>query len=320
MKGYKGFEPGLICRGKQYAENTVFEEEEAEICSCGMHFCENPFDVLGYYGFTNDNGDFNEFAEVEALDEVKTDDNRKFCTKKLKIGAKLSISKFINACVDFAIEKTSTCIADNKISSGDFAQIGSSGNSAKIGSSGDFAQIGSSGNSAQIGSSGDSAQIGSSGYSAQIGSSGDFARIGSSGDSAKIGSSGDFAQIGSSGDFAQIGSSGDSARIGSSGDSAKIGSSGDFAQIGSSGNSAKIGSSGDSAKIGSSGKDCVICCAGHNSVVKAKKGSWITLAEWEYSEEKERYIPKCVKTEFVDGERIKEDTLYKLIDGEFVEV
>ncbi len=142
MKGYKGFEPGLICRGKQYAENTVFEEEEAEICSCGMHFCENPFDVLGYYGFTNDNGDFNEFAEVEALDEVKTDDNRKFCTKKLKIGAKLSISKFINACVDFAIEKTSTCIADNKISSGDFAQIGSSGNSAKIGSSGDFAKIG----------------------------------------------------------------------------------------------------------------------------------------------------------------------------------
>ena len=212
MKGYKGFEPGLICRGKQYAENTVFEEEEAEICSYGMHFCENPFDVLDYYGFINDTGDFNEFAEVEALDEVKTDNNRKFCTKKLKIGAKLSISKFINACVDFAIEKTSTCIADNKISSGDFAQIGSSG---------------------------------------------------------------------------------------------------DFAQI---------GSSGDSAQIGSSGKDCVICCAGHNSAVKAKKGSWITLAEWEYSKEKERYIPKCVKTEFVDGERIKEDTLYKLIDGEFVEV
>ena len=212
MKGYKGFEPGLICRGKQYAENTVFEEEEAEICSYGMHFCENPFDVLDYYGFINDTGDFNEFAEVEALDEVKTDNNRKFCTKKLKIGAKLSISKFINACVDFAIEKTSTCIADNKISSGNSAQIGSSGNSAQIGSSGDFAQI------------------------------------------------------------------------------------------------------------GSSGKDCVICCAGHNSAVKAKKGSWITLAEWEYSKEKERYIPKCVKTEFVDGERIKEDTLYKLIDGEFVEV
>ena len=179
MKGYKGFEPGLICRGKQYAENTVFEEEEAEICSCGMHFCENPFDVLDYYGFTNDNGDFNEFAEVEALDEVKTDNNRKFCTKKLKIGAKLSISKFINACVDFAIEKTSTCIADNKISSGDFAQIGSSGDSAKIGSSGNSAKIGSNGNSAKIGSSGDFAKLGSSGNSAKIGSSGNSVKNGS---------------------------------------------------------------------------------------------------------------------------------------------
>ena len=320
MKGYKGFEPGLICRGKQYAENTVFEEEEAEICSYGMHFCENPFDVLDYYGFINDTGDFNEFAEVEALDEVKTNDNRKFCTKKLKIGAKLSISKFINACVDFAIEKTSTCIAENKISSGNSAKIGSSGNSAKIGSSGNSAKIGSSGDYAQIGSSGDSAKIGSSGDLAQIGSSGDLAKIGSSGDYAQIGSSGDSAKIGSSGYSAKIGSSGDFAQIGSSGNSAQIGSSGDSAQIGSSGYFAQIGSSGDFAKIGSSGKDCVICCAGHNSVVKAKKGSWITLAEWEYSKEKERYIPKCVKTEFVDGERIKEDTLYKLIDGEFVEV
>ena len=122
------------------------------------------------------------------------------------------------------------------------------------------------------------------------------------------------------GDSAQIGSSGNYAQIGSSGDSAQIGSSGNYAQIGSSGNSAQIGSSGDYAKIDSTGDDSVICCAGHNSAVKAKKGSWITLAEWKYSEEKERYIPVCVKTEFVDGERIKADTWYKLINGEFKEV
>ena len=104
-----------------------------------------------------------------------------------------------------------------------------------------------------------------------------------------------------------------------SGNSAQIGSSGDYAQIGSSGNSAKIGSSGYYAKIGSSGEDSVICCAGHNSIVKAKKGSWITLSEWVLSDDKQRYIPKCVKTEYVDGERIKADTWYKLINGEFVE-
>ena len=241
MKGYKGFAKGLVCRGKQYAENTVFEEEKAVICKSGMHFCENPFDVLDHYDLVNSDGSFNDFAEVEALDEAKTDDNKKFCTTKLKIGAKLSFAGFIKACVNFVIEKTSIKHAD----------VDSNDNGNK------FAQIGSSGDAAQIGSSGDYAKIGSSGYSAQIGSSG---------------------------------------------------------------YAAKIGSSGDSAQIGSSGEDSVICCAGHNSIVKAKKGSWITLAEWKHSKEKGRWVPVCVKTEFVDGERIKADTFYKLVNGKFVEV
>ena len=87
MKGYKGFEKGLVCRGKQYAENTVFEEDTAEICESGMHFCELPHAVFEYYAAGNNN----EFTEVEALDEAITDDDRKYCTKKLRIGAKVSV-------------------------------------------------------------------------------------------------------------------------------------------------------------------------------------------------------------------------------------
>ena len=136
----------------------------------------------------------------------------------------------------------------------------------------------------------------------------------------QIGSSGDSAQIGSSGDSAQIGSSGDSAQIGSSGDYAQIGSSGDYAKIGSSGYYAKIGSSGDSAQIDSTGEDSVIMCAGSKSKAKAKVGSWITLAEWKWSDEKKRDVPVCVKTEYVDGENIKADTWYQLKNGKFVEV
>lgn len=64
MKGYKAFEKGLVCRGKQYAENTVFEEESAAICRSGMHFCKDPLAVLDYYPLVNDNGDISEFAEV----------------------------------------------------------------------------------------------------------------------------------------------------------------------------------------------------------------------------------------------------------------
>ncbi|MCI5796066.1 MAG: hypothetical protein MR019_04275 [Ruminococcus sp.] len=330
MKGYKAFRKGMICAPdeqhiKQYAENTVFEEDSAEVCKKGMHFCKDPLAVLDYYPLVDENGDTSEFAEVEALDECKTDDGQKYCTKKLKVGAKLSFSALVQASVNFELEKSAKTkthdMDDEKISSkSNSAQIGSSGDWARIGSSGNSARIGSSGDSARIGSSGDSAQIGSSGDWAQIGSSGDWAQIGSSGDSAQIGSSGDSARIGSSGDWARIGSSGNSAQIGSSGDSARIGSSGYGAQIGSSGDSAQIGSSGDWARIASSGKHSVICCAGNGSIVKAKIGSWVTLAEWLYDKVECAFIPVCVKTEYVDGEKIKADTPYKLVNGRFEEV
>ena len=104
--GYKAFNPGMICRGKQYEENAVFEEPEAKICNTGMHYCKNPFDVLEHYGFVNDNAEINEFAEVEALADEKTDDGRKFYTTKLKIGAKLSIHNFVNAFVEFTLKRT----------------------------------------------------------------------------------------------------------------------------------------------------------------------------------------------------------------------
>ena len=212
MKGYKGFNPGLICKDKQYQENTVFEEPEAKICEKGMHFCENPFDVLDYYDLIRSDGTPNEFAEVEALDEPKTDDREKFCSRKLKIGVKLGLSGFIKACVDFVLEKTINEMPSANVDSG---------------------------------------------YSAQIGSSGD---------------------------------------------------------------SAKIGSSGNYAKIDCTGADSVICCAGNGSVVKAPVGCWITLAEWKYDSAKQRRVPVCVKTEYVDGEKIKADTPYILKNGEFVEM
>ena len=310
IKSYKGFDKNLRCRDFQYKIGGIYEMDgEIKVCNRGFHACESPFDVFDYYTMID-----SRFCEVEQDGNIsKEDRGTKICSSKIKIKAELKLADMINLGIEWLKEitlpeKIKTSIKDN--SSGNYAKIGSSGDDAKIGSSGNYAKIGSSGDNAKIGSSGYDAKIGSSGYDAQIGSSGYDAKIGSSGYDAKIGSSGYDAQIGSSGDNAQIGSSGDNAKIGSSGDNAKIGSSGD---------GAKIGSSGDGAKIDSTGKDCVIMCAGINPVAKASKGSWITLSEWSYSEGKQRYIPICVKTEFVDGEKIKADTYYSLKGGVFVE-
>ena len=321
ITSYKAFDKNMQCRGFQYEVGKEYEmDEEIKCCNRGFHACKSPMEVWDHYDMLN-----SRFAEVEQSGEIDKEENStKVCSSHIKIKAELKLADIINIGVEWLKDitspskvKTTDKLVDN---SGDSAKIGSSGGSAKIGSSGDYAKIGSSGDSAQIGSSGDYAKIGSSGDYAKIGSSGDSAKIGSSGGSAKIGSSGYSAQIGSSGYSAQIGSSGDSAKIGSSGGSAQIGSSGDYAKIGSSGDSAKIGSSGYYAKIDSTGEDSVIMCAGDSSIAKAKVGSWITLAEWKWNDEKKRDVPVCVKTEYVDGENIKADTWYKLKNGKFVEV
>ena len=118
MKGFKAFEKGLICdpTGKnpfQYAENTVFEQiDEPTICKSGFHFCKNPLDILDYYPLIDDDGNLTEFAEVEALAETKTNDNKKYCTKKLKIGAKLSLPQFIKASFEVTYENIENEVAE----------------------------------------------------------------------------------------------------------------------------------------------------------------------------------------------------------------
>ena len=294
ITSYKAFGKNMKCRGFQYEVGKEYEMDgEIECCDRGFHACKSPMEVWDYYDMLN-----SRYAEVEQSGKIDTEENTtKVCSSRIKIKAELKLADIINIGVEWLKDITSP----SKVKA-DCALNDNGDRKKQIGSSGDYAQIGSSGNSAKIGSSGDSA------------------KIGSSGDSAKIGSSGDYAQIGSSGYYAKIGSSGYYAKIGSSGDSAKIGSSGYYAQIGSSGNSAKIGSSGDYAKIGSTGEDSVIMCAGNNSRAKAKVGSWITLAEWKWSDEKNHNVPVCVKTEYVDGENVKADTWYQLKNGKFVEV
>jgi len=61
ITGYKGFDKDFRCRGKQYEVGQTYEEPKAELCRTGLHFCEHPLDVFGYYPPAG-----NRFAEIEA--------------------------------------------------------------------------------------------------------------------------------------------------------------------------------------------------------------------------------------------------------------
>lgn len=140
MKGYKAFKKGMVCRDKQYEENTVFEEKTADLCEAGMHFCENPMDVLNYYPLVDADCNITEFAEVESLGKLKRDET-KCCTNKLRIGKKLSLGDWIKSVVSFVMDKTKEDDSAQLASSGDSAQLASSGDYAKLASSGDCAVI-----------------------------------------------------------------------------------------------------------------------------------------------------------------------------------
>ena len=101
MKGYKGFDKDLRCRGFQYEIGKTFNHTgSTSLCNSGFHFCENPFDVWGYYPPGS------RFAKVEG-DEVsgQTDSDSKRVCKSLKIEAEFSLSALCGAGLKFILDK-----------------------------------------------------------------------------------------------------------------------------------------------------------------------------------------------------------------------
>lgn len=287
---YKAFEKGLICLGKQYQENTVFEESGTSICKKGvMHYCENPLDIFDFYPLIKMDKNLIEFAEVEPLGEIYREKN-KCATNKLHIESKLSLQDFIEVCIDFILDKTKQT---------EYLQIGNGKNDERICVRDYHARIGNKGDYVKIISDGDDTCIYNSGCNTHLVSCGDSATICNNGD------------------IADIITSGGCIYIGNTGLSTYINDNGFYTYINNSGDYVKINSNGPGTAIVSTGKCSTIIAIGKNSIVKAKTGSWITLAEWSWVNTMMK--PKCVKTEYVDGERIKEDVFYKLENGEFKE-
>ena len=315
MKGYKAFKKGLICdptgnKPFQFAENTVFEQdEEAAVCKSGFHFCENPLDTLDYYPLIDRNGELTEFAEVEALDEVKTEGN-KSVTRKLKIGAKLSLGRFIKASFDFMYESIRKAATNTRTKNAD----------ELIKAGGSYSQLAGGYNSQLAG--GYNSQLAGGSYSKLAG--GSYSKL-AGGSYSKL-AGGDNSQL-AGGSYSKL-AGGDNSQLAGGYNSQLAG--GSYSQLAGGYNSQLAGGSysklagGYNSQLAggynsqlAGGKHSVMI-GDNDSIAKGKKGALIVLVarEWQNGE----YVIKSFKAEIVDGERIKEDTPYKLVNGEFVEV
>ena len=297
MKGYKAFKKGLICdptgnKPFQFAENTVFEERKAEVCKSGFHFCAEPMDVLNYYPPES------EFAEVEALDDVKTDDSVKYVTKKIRIGAKISLKDLISTQVDIDFAKAKED-GSERYAQGDY------GHAVAQGYCGHAVAQGYCGHAAEQGKYGHAAAQGNYGHAAAQGYKGHAAAQGNKGHAATQGYCGHAAAQGAEGHAVAQGYRGHAAAQGYEGHAVAQGDYGHAAAQGNKGH----------AEV--DGKEAIAAAFGINGKAKACLGSWIILAEWELKNG--NWHIAAVKTAQIDGEKLKADTWYILKNGKFEE-
>ena len=293
MKGYKGFDKDFKCRNKQYSENTTFEEKDAEICERGMHFCEAPFSVFEYYSPCDKNGNLNRFAEVEALDETKTDDNEKYCTKKLHIGAELSLGNFIKAGVKFILDRVKSS-EDN------------TGNRSASTNTGDWSASTNTGNWSASTNTGERSASTNTGYCSASTNTGDRSASTNTGDRSASTNTGDRSASTNTGNWSASTNTGECSASTNTGDRSASTNTGNRSASTNTGN-------WSASKV--EGKESVAMAIGYQSKAAGALGCWIVLAEWD----SERKHIIRVKSHKVDGKVIKADTFYKLENNKFVE-
>ena len=153
MKAYKGSDKDLKCRGFQFEVGKEYEEERAELCECGFHACENPIDVLKYYGPVS-----SVYHEVE-LDGVsdKREKDSKVCARKIKVGAELKLAEMIKLGVKIdidSVKKVKRRDSSPAATSGDYSHAATSGDSSPAATSGYSSPAATSGNSSHAATSG----------------------------------------------------------------------------------------------------------------------------------------------------------------------
>ena len=297
MRAFKGFNKDLTCRGYQYEEGKEFHTERAECCDTGFHACEYPLDCFGYYDPAH-----SVFHEVELSGEMdKSRDNTKVCATDIKIGARLSIAGLVKMAIDFTMSKVSK----------------EAGSDERHG----FASA--------TGNCGASSATGNYGASSATGNCGASSATGDYGASSATGDYGASSATGNCGASSATGYKGASSATGYKGASSATGYKGASSATGDYGASSATGYKGASSVSDPTG---VAVAWGHEARAKGCKGAHLILSDWKYvgarysdgdymdPYDKESWELTGAKMVVVDGEKIKEDTYYRCIEGEIVEV
>lgn len=102
IKGYKGFDKDLKCRGFQYEVGKDYEQDgKVKCCEKGFHFCEHPLDVFNYYSPAQ-----SRFCEVEGSGDCdKHSVDSEVAVSKLHVSAEIGLEEIVEAAVKFVFDR-----------------------------------------------------------------------------------------------------------------------------------------------------------------------------------------------------------------------
>ena len=172
IKGYKGFDKDMKCRGFQYESGKDYTYDgDIQCCQSGFHFCENPLEVLSYYPPAT-----SRFFEVEGNgNSDRKGDGSKISVSNLHIGLEIGLSGLIQAGIKFILDKVN--YNDNKATNtgnfsaatntGDYSAATNTGNHSAATNTGHYSAATNTGNFSAATNTGDlSAATNTGNYSA----------------------------------------------------------------------------------------------------------------------------------------------------------
>ena len=154
MKVYKATDKDMKCRGFQYELGKTAEVDgDDKLCKRGLHACEMPLDVLGYY-VPGDGSRYFEAELEDVSDEMHSDDTKRV-GKKLTLSAEIGIPGLVKAQVEYV---KAQCDFDNAIKKANSEKknhaTGESGAASATGESGAASATGWRGAASATGESG----------------------------------------------------------------------------------------------------------------------------------------------------------------------
>ena len=160
IKGYKGFDKELKCRGFLYEVDKEYEQGgEMKCCNNGFHFCENPFDVFSYYP-PNDS----RYCEVHGSGKYdKDNDDSKVSVSKIKIGFEIGLKGLIDAGIKFILDKVNWK-ESKATNTGDRSAATNTGNQSAATNTGDRSAATNTGDESAATNTGDESAATNTGY------------------------------------------------------------------------------------------------------------------------------------------------------------